>query len=249
MTDARRDPIRSPDPREQDFDIVSTGWLRLLPEPAFEALGALMLLRQEPVAGDLDDLHTEDLLHMNRFGGLDTPYQPPSNIDADEEAMWSTRWEWLGTQAASRGFPMRTPRDAITFMSHVGLVERIEAGGEVFWQSVSPIPLAEDVLTLTEQERQDELALRWHDAFAYAEERIVTWLLEHSSKERAISVRCSVAELAVRLDLDIESARHGLANATRAADGIACDPPPENANPGDALTVTVDWQRFDDAHS
>jgi hypothetical protein len=67
------------DLREENFDFISTGWLRYLPEPAFNAYGRLWVMTlddDDGAAGDLDDLGAE-ALDVAVFGGLDTPYEPP----------------------------------------------------------------------------------------------------------------------------------------------------------------------------
>ena len=70
-----------------DVDIVSTGWLRYLPGPALSAYTSVWSLfhaEEGPIAGDLDDLGN-DLLGAGQYGGLDAPYDPATDEDAEDD--------------------------------------------------------------------------------------------------------------------------------------------------------------------
>lgn len=232
---------------EQMIDLVSTGWLRLLPEPAFNAYLQLwrMAAEDEPVAGDPDEVGA-DALDVAAFGGLDAPYDPAAHGDADDvEQTWARRWTAFAEQAAARGLPMHTPRHAIEFMRVIGLVEREERDGEIYWQPVVPVPLAEDVLHLDEEERERQAGMRWHHAFQRANYRITAWLVDQRSEAPATEVVLTLAELAGRTELDVDEARHGLAGAMAEAGDITVTPHPEVAEPDQPLKIVVDWSRFD----
>ena len=219
----------------------------MLPEPAFNAYIQIWRLAaaEGSVAGDLDDLG-DGALDVDSLGGLDATYDAATHGDAGEdEQMWGRRWTAFAEQAALRGLPMRTPRDAIEFMRVIGLVEREERDGEIYWQPVMPVPLAEDTLRLNEQERQRQACMRWHHAFQHASNRIVAWLVEQRSDAPTADVTLTLAELAGRTDLDVDEARHGLACAMAEAGDITATPDPEATEPDRALTISVDWERFD----
>ncbi len=207
----------------------------------------MLALDGEAMAGDLDDLGAE-ALDVEAFGGLDTPYDPAAHGDADlepgEEPMWAPRWSQFGAEAAKRRMPMRTPRDAIALMRAIGLVERIERDGEIFWRAVVPVPLAEDVLDLGEQTRDTEAKLRWQRAFQHAENRVTSWLVDQRTAAPTTELTITLTEIAGRLQLDVDETRHGLANAMDAAGDITSTPHPEAAEPDEPLRVVVDWERF-----
>jgi hypothetical protein len=201
----------------EDFDFVSTGWIRLLPEPAMNAYLAIWGLDRHPsgaVAGDLDGLGARALT-VEEFGGLDTVYNPAAHGDIDSEvgemATWTIRWSEFGQHAAQRGLPMSTSRDAIEFMRAIGLVERVEENDEIFWRPMVPVPLAEDVLELDEQTREREAAIRWQSAFQQANNRVTGWLVELRTDALTTELTTTPAELAGRTDLDVDEVRHGLA--------------------------------------
>jgi hypothetical protein len=54
-----------------------------------------------------------------------------------------------------------------------------------------------------------------------------------------------LAELSIRLDLDLDEIRQGLAVAMDTARDISVTPHPETAARGDPLQIVVDWDRFD----
>ena len=229
------------------IDLVSTGWLRLIPEPALNAYLQVwrMAAAEEPIAGDPDDVGAE-ALDVATFGGLDAAYDPAAHGDADEaEPMWARRWAAFAEQAAERGLPMRTPRHAIEFMRVIGLVEREERDGEIYWQPVLPVPLAEDVLHLNEAERERHAGMRWHHAFQHANDRITAWLVDQRSDAPTTEVVLTLAELAGRTELDVDEARHGLACAMAEAGDITATPDPEVTEPDQPITIVVDWDRFD----
>lgn len=238
------------DLREERFDFTSTGWLRYLPEPAFNAYGRLwvMTLDDDGVAGDLDDLGAE-ALDAAAFGGLDAPYEPGAHGDSDlelgEEPMWALRWKEFGDQAAKRGLPMRTPRDSIEFMREIGLIERVERDGEMYWQVVVPVPLAEDLLDLDDDAREMEAELRWQKAFQHAEDRVTNWLVDQRTDAPTTELTITLTEIAGRLDLDVDETRHGLANAMAPTGDITAMPNPEGAEPDEPLRIVANWERFD----
>ncbi|HEX5375969.1 MAG TPA: DUF6042 family protein [Solirubrobacterales bacterium] len=229
-----------------DHDIVSTGWLRVLPPPALEAyVGIWRLAHSEdgPVAGDLDQLD----LGLDGYGGLDAPYDPQQEEeDQGEDSTWGTRWEhWCGF-AAERGRPMVTCRHVIEFMAEIGMLERRVDGDTIYWSPPSQVPLVEDVLPLSGERREEEARLRWRDAFQEANNAITRWLVEQRTEEELVlEVETSISDLAVELDLDLENARHGLACAVTEASDMWATPDPETALLTASIRITVDWQRFD----
>jgi hypothetical protein len=185
-------------------------------------------------------------LDVAHFGGLDAPYDPEAHGDADgAEQIWTKRWLEFSRQAAKRQMEMRTPRDAIEFMRAIGLVERVEVDGDIYWRAVVPVPLAEDVLDLNEDTREREAKIRWHSAFQRANNRVTGWLVDQRADTPTTELTVTLTEIAGRTELDVDEARHGLACSMEEAGDIAVTPHPEEAEPDQPLTITVDWTRFD----
>lgn len=239
---------RMPGFLSDDFDFVSTGWIRFMPEPAFNAYMAIWRLDRHPdgaVAGDLDELGAV-AFDVESLGGFDAPYDAAQHADVHEEdGMWAERWARFVTEAERRAMPMRTPRDAIAFMQAVGLVERIEKDGEALWRPVVPVPLAEDVLELDADTPRREAEMRWHAVFQRAANEITSWLVDQRGDSPTTEVTITLTDLASRLDLEVDEARHGLANAMVEAGDIAAKPHPEKAETDEPIAVVVDWRRFD----
>jgi hypothetical protein len=225
----------------EGFDIVSTGWLRFLPEPALDAYLAFWGFGGSQLGeGDLDELGSE-ALQIERFGGLDAVYEPDPEVD---EGLWLERWREFQGYAAAYELPMETPRDTIQFMRRIGLLERREEGSLVFWAPVVPVPLAESVLDLDEETREREADLRWASAFQQAENAVTGWLVDGRTSAPTSMHRITLTELAGRLELDVDDVRQGLAHACDVGD-IAAHPPAQNAEPDQPLVITVDWELFD----
>jgi hypothetical protein len=218
-----------------DFDLVSTGWMRILPEPAYQALTSLQALHRRPVVGDLDDLLAGGLLRIGGEDGLDAPFDPVGRLErADDDALWVRRWVRFGEFARERGLPMATPRDAIALLRDIGVVERIDRGGVVCWRSVAPVPLAEEVLPLSVHEQAREARVRWVLAFEDAEHLVAGWLAEQPGGSLT---HTTLARIADRLSLDVEDARFGLAHAIGHHGTVACVPDPEVATPDAPLAL------------
>jgi hypothetical protein len=225
----------------EGFDIVSTGWLRFLPEPAMDAYLAFWGFGGAQLGeGDLDELGSE-ALQIESFGGLDAVYEPDSEVD---EGMWLERWREFQGYAADYGLPMETPRDTIQFMLRAGLLERREEDGLVFWAPVVPVPLAESVLDLDEETREREAEIRWASAFQHAENAVTGWLVDRRTDASTSTHRITLTELAGQLELDVDDVRQGLAHACEVGD-IAAHPAAQGAEPDQPLVITVDWELFD----
>lgn len=226
----------------EDFDLVSTGWIRHIPEPALNPYLSIWGLDRNPdgpVAGDLDDLGEEDF-HVGD-GGLDEPYVP--GRESEDDSHWASRWETFVRAAADRGIPMSTPRHAIELMRAIGLVERVEHDGEIYWRPVVPVPLAEDVLPLDAASREQEAKLRWHHRFEREEYAVIGWLVDQQGEEPTTTRTVSLRELAAIIGRDSENLRQGLALANESED-IDVSPDPEKVADDDLLTITVDWPTF-----
>ncbi|HEY0392567.1 MAG TPA: DUF6042 family protein [Solirubrobacterales bacterium] len=224
---------------------VDAGWLRVMPGPALWAysyIGAAAWGKNGPVPGDLDDL----ALGAEKLGGLDVPLDRSAIVEGedDESAEWEERWSLWQRCAAEHDLRLETYRDVFEFMAAVGLVERHVEDGTVWWRPAMPAPLAEDVLPLSDEERQAQTRLRWQNTFGPAEHRIISWLVDQRADGDRLQLETSIRALADTLDLDLDDARHGLACAIDSPD-ISAALDPEKADADQPLTISVDWQVFD----
>jgi hypothetical protein len=234
---------------EERFNFITTGWLRMLPEPAMNAYLQMWgsTLDGGALHGELDELGAE-ALDLASLGGLDTPYDPAhadADLQDDEAPVWTPRWELFVSAAAQRGLPMHTARDAIMLMRAIGLIERAEIAGEIVWRAVIPVPLAEDLLDLDDATRRREADLRWQRAFQHAEHTVTGWLVGQRTDAPTSELTITLTELAGRLGLDVDETRHGLANAPTTSGDITATPDPEVAEADQPLRITVDWAIFD----
>jgi hypothetical protein len=224
--------------------MVNAGWLRVIPAPALWAysyIGAVAWGEDDPLPGDLDELP----LGADKYGGFDAPLDRSAITEDDDDDQWTERWQLWQRCASERGHRLKTYRDVIEFMAVIGLVERHVEDGTVWWRPAHPAPLAEDVLPLTDEEREIQARLRWQSAFAQAETKIISWLVEQRAEEaHDLRLETSMRALADTLELDLDDARHGLAGAVDSPD-ISAVPSPEAANADEPLAISVDWQQFD----
>ena len=131
-------------------------------------------------------------------------------------------------------------------MAAIGLLVRDTSGGQVHWRPPAQVPLAEDVLPFTDDQRKAEARLRWRDAFGPAANAVTRWLVEQRvPDEKVLTAATTISDIATELDLDLDDARHGFACAISEAHDMWATPDPENALLTDEIRVTVDWQRFD----
>ena len=96
------------DMHDYRLDFITTGWLRYLPEPAFNAYGRMWVsvVDGEALAGDLDEIGAERL-DVAVFGGLDATYDPRPTVTPT----WNPTRNPLGRSAGRRS-PRRPPSAA-----------------------------------------------------------------------------------------------------------------------------------------
>jgi hypothetical protein len=176
-------------------------------------------------------------------GSLDAPYDPSVIVsEPDERYVWIPRWERWQRYAAERGRVMLSCRHIIEFMTELGVFERREHEGVVRWFIPAVLPLVEDVLELTAEQRAFESERRWHEQFSHAHSAIIRWLCLQRTVDPFLRVETSIASLAATLDLDLEDTRHGLGLIANSAADIGLGRDPERAQLDDTFTITVDWR-------
>ncbi|HYQ78438.1 MAG TPA: DUF6042 family protein [Solirubrobacterales bacterium] len=231
---------------EPGLNLASSGWLRNLPAPALRAYMGILLLAREgaPPLGDLEEDGAAFWVAQVAPRGLDEPYEPSDEAGWTEDlenemALWE---EWQG-YAANLARPLTNCRDLIEFMIDLGLIE--EGTGEEAWRTVSPLPLVEDVLPISDERREVESQIRWRLNFMPAERAITAWIAKNNPGGVAESeIRTSLKAIAADLGLDIEDARHGL--AVLLDEDVRCDVDPETAADPEPLRLHIDWQLFED---
>jgi hypothetical protein len=241
-------------PDEPELTLRTAGWTEILPDPALNAYVAIETLDGwpgGPVEGDLDDLGAADL-NLAWFGGLDAEYDPHAPLLVDggrvdpEPHDLDSRWKGFVAHAERRGLPMRTPRDAIEFMRHLGLLERAELDGRVRWRPAIPVPEAEEALRRERKTAPPPAPWRRTDLDARdAAEQAIYWLIGQRGHDHVTQLTTSLAELAEHLHLDDEDVRNGLGSISWGGD-IVIKPRPSGAGMSEALTITVDWTLFDE---
>lgn len=113
------------------------------------------------------------------------------------------------------------------------------------WIIPSPLPLVEDALDLTAEQRAVENKHRWRDQVSDAHKAIIYWLYHQRTNDPLLRVDVTIASLASQLDLNAENIRHALRIISEGAADMALSRNPRRANPDDTFTITVDWRRFD----
>jgi hypothetical protein len=237
-------------------EFVGTAWPDVLPDPALNAyfgIWAIDANPRGPIPGDLDDLGPY-ALNVERFGGLDEPYDPSAPLPdpelkglgqpaVDDDAV--ERWEFFIVEAAKRNLPMRTTRDAIEFMRHIGLVERVEEdGSDVRWRPVDPMPKADDLLDVNAYIARRRARRQWRAAVECFEDDVLAWVIEQrEGNDETATLEISMTDLAPKVRLSSDNVRYGLMAACQRGD-IVIHPRPEEASPDQVLAIEVDWLLF-----
>jgi hypothetical protein len=236
------------------------GWLDVLPDPALNAylsICALDPIWDHAIVGDLDDLGSE-ALNLHFFGGLDEPYDPTAPQPGQDEAEIDAtgleppdgevdeRWKLFVEHAARRDLPMETPRDAIEFMRHIGLVQRIEdREGTVRWRPVRPIPQAEDLLDVRRHLLLRQARRQWRARVERFGVEVLRWIAAHPrADEPGMDLHTTMTELAERVGLGVDDVRYGLMSIADSGE-VVIEPRPESCGVDQVLTLHVDWDLFD----
>ena len=179
------------------------GWPRLLPPAALQVIGAVAILEAEDRPGSLEDAEP-----FGRPGDLAAPvwdHEVGDPRPADENFSWLYKREALLARiAADRGMPAPAClAELAELMCRLGLVHRDGIGPASRWRVARPLPLPEDRVPLTTQERDAERRMRWlrqHDRDA---QRLIQQFVDH----RLDTLTTSLRRLARRLGVEVDGAR------------------------------------------
>ena len=227
-------------------DYVRAGWLRWLPHEANTIFLAVGALTEEEREGDLDEQPEDsDAGKLLAEVPLDEPTWQSQSAEAEEHPeereLVRAAIERLNRGAAQQGTgPIETNRDVLELMSRIGLITRTEDGGMVEWR-LGSVPLPEDVLDLTPEEREEEDRIRWANVYERSAQRIVQLFVD----EELPGIETSLASLGERLGLDPEDARHSIANLLEEGD-FATSVPVDRVDPQQPFRLTVDWEKFNE---
>jgi hypothetical protein len=222
-------------------EFLAKGWVRLLPSSAMQVIGAAAILEAEGRPGSLEDAEP-----FGRPGDLATSiwdHDPGDPLLADEDfRSWlEEREALLARMAAHVGIPAPVcVGNLAELMCRLGLVQRDGIGPVSRWRVARPLPLPEDVVPLTNQERDAERRLRWltqHDRDAQR-------LIRQFTDDRLTTLTTSLQRLARRLDVEVDGARAAVLTLVEAGDFTA-DRDVEHIAPHKVFNLTVDWPAFD----
>jgi hypothetical protein len=149
----------------------------------------------------------------------------------------------LQTHATALGLPpVQTMGDLLEFMVACTLLTCTEDGPVRRYAFNPHAVLPGEVLPLSESKQAEEDALRWrflHEPTAHA----IIELFHPDSDYRPDAKQTSLRQLARELDIDIETARAGL--ATLLMDGeFTASHDPERTAEDECIEITVDWVKY-----
>jgi hypothetical protein len=125
-------------------------------------------------------------------------------------------------------------------METVGLVARVEKDGEVRWRPADHIPLPEDKLPLTADEKATADRRRWHDVHYAGSQQIVRLFVDKDVE----TVQGSLAALAAELEMDSEDVRQAILVLLGEGD-FSASVDIERALAATPFDLKVDWELFE----
>lgn len=198
-------------------DFMDSGWLRWLPRVAFDLNMLVASLTLDEADGDpwSQPEDSRARLVADSVGGPDASAWVHERDEREREQM-SEREIRHEDRHIARLLELLRPhgltehsraRDLLELMGHLGLfADEAGAGDEPRWRVVDPLPLPEERLALSDQEREQEAEIRFDDVFATLRSSL-TGLLVDQPRD---TVKTTLSRLAGRLDADPEDVRQAL---------------------------------------
>ncbi|MDX6453835.1 MAG: hypothetical protein QOH16_3884 [Gaiellaceae bacterium] len=229
-------------------DYMQLGWPRHLPQCALAIFQAVVILQHDGVPGELSDQpigsHAGDMLAS--LGGLRAGVFEEQERDLreypdDPEAveLLSDSREQLTAYAAHYDMRVPTFAELVELMLRIGVLQRVEEDGEVWWRPADPLPLPAERLPLTSEEAASEDATRWQRVHFENAQAVIRLFW----KEELDILETSLAGLAVRLDIDDLSAREAVLVLLSEGDfSTAADI--ERIPTSEVFVLKVDWDAF-----
>lgn len=231
-------------------EYLRVGWLQRLPHSAFSLYEAVLRMEDEGLVGELDAQPSGSRVAetLASTGGLAADpfawYEGEVDVSDSEgqELLDDIRAE-LRRAEASVGLQVHTNADLLELMRRLGLVERVHAFGQATWRPVRPIPLPEERLLLTATERAREDELRWRGEH----EQNANAVFGLFGRDDVDVLRASLNELALRLELPVESVREAvLVLLTEDAYSTVIDV--ETLDATVTFELRLDWNRWWEDH-
>jgi hypothetical protein len=138
--------------------------------------------------------------------------------------------------------PVQTAADTADYLVAAGILCRVGKDDTVLLIPVWPVPLPEERLPLTAEERRAEATQRWTDLHERTADRIIE--LFAPDDERLPALRTSVDLLARQLDIEPEDVRQALL-VLLAADDFSADADIARLGDDGDFVLTVDWDIHD----
>jgi hypothetical protein len=247
-------------------DIFDTGLSRHLPTVGALLVVAVASFEEPPTKDDLARVITsptnpggswdgpgweepkrytaEELARLRAdFGPPGEEPEDPDEAYADDLARFHANRARIDGYAAHYGLPpVRTCRDVLELLVAAGILHRVVEDGAIRFRPAWPLPLAEDVLPISAEDRAEEDAHRW-DSLHYGTGQKIIRLLKPDADHRKDSLTTSLERLGRTLDLDPDSVREGVLVLLGEGDFTA-NVDIARAPRHKVFTLTVDWDRF-----
>lgn len=229
-----------------DTDFMESGWMRWLPHGALMIHMAVLDASLRDVAGDLEALQDDERFRMVTRGLESAVWDEPEDLDpddpedAEELEGHLARVERVDSIAADYGLgPVRTNWHLAQLMLRLGLLERVEDSGDVSWRPVTPLPLPEERIKLTEAEREQEDRIRWHGLHERNAQNLIRQFVDGDITTLTTTLR----RLAERLDVTAEDAREAVLSLIEEGDFSASQDVTRIAV-DELFDFSVDWKEF-----
>jgi hypothetical protein len=229
----------SPEARDQYFhEVMRGGWSRIQP-PLMSIMLVALAADTKPLTRDQWRSYAAALDNPN--GDWDgSCWDPEDGEGAEAEAKRAEAARYAAHFGLAR---METIGDTVLLMEAAGLVREIpDADGIGRIHPASPFPFPEELLPLSDEERQIQRELRFEAAYAGASNRIIS--LFDPDDERLPYIRTNLRRLARAIQETPESARQAVLLLVKNGDFTA------NAAVADlaehtVFDLTCDWDAFD----
>lgn len=236
------DPIALGDRLLDDF--MGSGWTRFLPNTVLPLTLAVIHLHIEDATGELADLplDSESYELIGSIGGLDAGVWEPFEEDLarhpDEAEHVEAQRERLARVAAVVGMTVETNADLVELMRTLGIFERVD-DDEVRWRIGQPLPLPDERIPMTADERAREDGLRWRQVH----ERNAQAVIRLFVNDELDAITESLQGFGERLEMPPESVREAIANLLEAGDfSTAVDV--SRIAVDESFELAIDWDAF-----
>ena len=232
-------------------DYFRAGWPQFLPGEALLLQNAVELAAHEGLTGELDEqapgTSVADLLSDmggydgSAWGSLERELEEHPE-DLEQAHLIASGSEQLDRYGRTLGLgSVRTISDLLRLMQAVGLIERLDEDGEVRWRPAEHVPLPEERLPLTADEKALADRRRWQDLHYASGQQIIRFFVD----ENVDGVSTSLEALASELDMDPEDVRQGILVLLGEGD-FSASVDIERVTSQASFDLKVDWNLFNE---